>query len=180
MGDIYNLRSNSWRELDVDMPFSEDCTEGTQVYVDGVCHWLCEKHEDNPIGPCLVCFYLSNEMSFTTPIPVKAKWINLAVLNESITLISYHEETTTFRVSILGQLGFKESWIKLFMVGPLPCVERLTGAGTKGEIFFLRKDKEVSWFDLSTQIIVELGYKAENLSGRIINYNKESILPFEE
>jgi F-box interacting protein len=166
--EIYSLRSNLWRKLHVDMPFSENCTEGTQVYMDGVCHWLCEKHEDNPIGPCLVSFYLSNEVSFTTPIPsdvddcfdVGAEWINLVVLNGSIALISYHEERTTFHVSILGQLGFKESWIKLFMVGPLPCVERLIRVGTKGEIFFIKKDKEIAWFDLSKQMIEELGYTA--------------------
>jgi F-box interacting protein len=169
------------------MPSSVDCTEGTQVYMDGVCHWMCEKHEDNPIGPCLVSFYLSNEVSFTTPIPldvddcfdVKAKWINLVVLNGSIALISYNEETTTFRVSILGQVGFKESWIKLFMVGPLLYIERPIGVGTNGEIFFIRKDKEVGWFDLSNQMIEELGYTAENLDCRMINY-KENILPFEE
>ncbi|RHN53073.1 putative F-box domain-containing protein [Medicago truncatula] len=187
--EIYSLRSNSWRELDVDMPSSVDCTEGTQIYMDGVCHWLCEKHKDNPIGPCLVSFYLSNEVSFTTAIPpdvddcfdVKAKWKNLVVLNGYIALISYRKETSTFRVSILGQLGFKESWIKLFMVGPLPYVERPIGVGTKGEIFFIRKDKEVAWFDLSTQMIDVLGYTTEGFHSlcRMINY-KESIVPFEE
>jgi len=33
--EIYSLRSNSWRKLDVDMP-SSDCDVGTQVYMDGV------------------------------------------------------------------------------------------------------------------------------------------------
>ena len=65
------------------------------------------------------------------------------------------------------------------MVGPLPYVERPIGVGTNGEIFFVRKDKEVGWFDLSTQMIEELGYTVENLHCRIINY-KENNLPFEE
>ncbi|KEH31293.1 hypothetical protein MTR_4g094400 [Medicago truncatula] len=106
----------------------------TQVYLDGVCHWLCkEDEEDSPDGPCLVSFYLSNDVFFemivlmsvslvVTIIPsdlddcfdVKALWINLAVLYESIALFSYHEETTTFHVSVLGELGMKESWTKLF------------------------------------------------------------------
>jgi molecular chaperone HtpG len=142
-----------------------------------------------PVGQCLVSFSLSNEVSFTTPIPpevddcfdVSAKWINLAVLNGSIALISYHVKTTTFHVSILGQLGFKESWIKLFMVGPLPYVERPIGVGTKGKIFFIRKDNEVAWFDLSTQMIEVLGYTAKSwhFLCMIINY-EESIVPFEE
>jgi len=118
----------TWRELDVDMPYSSDCTEGTQVYMDGVCHWLCEKDEKHsPTRPCLVSFYLSNEVFLVTPIPsdeddcfdVRAKWINLAVLNGSIALISFHKKMTTFHISILGELGIKESWTKLFIVGPL-------------------------------------------------------------
>jgi molecular chaperone HtpG len=172
------------------MPYFMECTEGTQVYIDGVCHWLGKQYRKyRPVGSYLVSFYLSNEVSFTTPIPwelddcfdVRAKWINLVVLNGSIALISYNEETTTFRVSILGQLGFKESWIKLFMVGPLPYIERPIGVGTKGDIFIIRKDKEVAWLNLSTQMIEVLGYTTENLHSdcRIINY-KESIVLFEE
>ena len=186
--EIYSLRTNSWRKLYVDMPYSSDCTEGTQVYIDGVCHWLCKKDKKHsPAAPCLVSFYLSNELFFITPISsdeadcfdVKAKWINLAALNGSIALISFHKETTTFHISILGELGIMESWTKLFFVGPLPCVKHPIIVGSKGDIFFIRKEMEVAWFDLSTQMIEKLGYKAESLRCRIINY-KENILSFEE
>jgi F-box interacting protein len=180
--EIYSLRSNSWRKLHVDMPNSLKCTEGTQVYVDGVCNWLCEDYKT--VGPCLVSFYLSNEAFLVTPIPsdvddwfgVKASWINLEVFNGSVALISYYKEMTVFHISILGEFGAKESWTTLFIVGPLPCVERPIGVGTKGELFFVRKDNELVWLDLSTQMITELGYKGAGRSGRIIIY-KESILP---
>jgi hypothetical protein len=39
--EIYSLRSNSWRKLEINMPSFLYCIEGTQVYMDGVCHWLC-------------------------------------------------------------------------------------------------------------------------------------------
>jgi len=178
--EIYSLRSNLWRELYVDMPPSLDWREGTKVYMDGSCHWLCQ---DSLAGPCLVSFCLSNEVSSITPIPpdvddcfdVEALWVNLAVLNGYITLISYLENTTTFRISILGEPGLKESWIKFLIVGPLPCVEYPIGLGTNGEILFLRKDREVAWFDLSTQIVEELGYKTECCIFKVVNY-KESVL----
>jgi len=179
--EIYSLRSNSWRKLDIDIPTSVYCIEGTQVYMDGVCHWLCE--ENSLAGLCLVSFYLSNEVFCITPIPsdeddcfkFKASSINLVVLNESISLIAFHKETSTFHIAILGELGIKESWTKLFIVGPLSCVERPIGVGMKGEIFFQRKDKELAWFDLSTQVIEELGYKAGGPYTRISLY-KENIL----
>ncbi|RHN59383.1 putative F-box domain-containing protein [Medicago truncatula] len=182
---IYSLRTNSWRILDVfDMPYSLACIDGTQVYMNGVCHWLCEEEEDSQDGPCLVSFYLSNEKFFITPVPsylddcfdVQALWINLVVLNGAIALISYHEETTNFHISILGEYGIKESWTKLFLVGPLSCIERPIGVGTKGEIFVIRKDKELVCIDLSTQMIVELVYKEVNSIDRIVIY-KENILP---
>jgi hypothetical protein len=53
-----------------------------------------------------------------------------------IALISHHEDTTTFLASILGEF-----------VGPLSGVQRPIGVGTKGEIFFLRKDEELVWLD---------------------------------
>jgi molecular chaperone HtpG len=92
----------------------------------------------------------------------------LAVLNQSIALISYLERTTTFHISILSEFGKKESWTKLLIVGPLFYVERPMGVGTKGEIFFIRKDKEVVWLDLSAQRIAELGYKGASSCSRII------------
>jgi F-box interacting protein len=178
--EIYSLRSNLWRELHVDMPYSLFYSEGTQVYMNGVCHWLCEENYSN-FGPCLVSFYLSNEEFIVTPIPSdlddcfidKLTWIKLAVLNGSISLISYHKKTTTFHISILGEFGLEESWTKLLIVGPLSCVERPIGVGMKGEIVFIRKDKQLVWLDLSTQIVAELGYKEEfDQLNRIIVYKE--------
>jgi hypothetical protein len=129
---------------------------------------------------------LSNEEFIVTPIPSdlddcfidKLTWIKLAVLNGSISLISYHKKTTTFHISILGAFSFEKSWTKLLIVGPLSCVERPIGVGMKGEIVFVRKDKELVWLDLSTQMIAELGYKGGALPNKIIMY-KESILAIE-
>ncbi|AES87525.1 putative F-box domain-containing protein [Medicago truncatula] len=185
---IYSLRTNSWRILDVSsMPCSLARIDGTQVYMDGVCHWLAEEVDDTLEGPCVVSFYLSNEEFFITYIPsylddcfnLHTLWINLAVLNGSIALISYHEETTNFHISILGEYGIKESWTKLFMVGPLSCIERPIGVGTKGEIFVIRQDKELVCLDLSTQMIVELAYKEVNSIDRIVMY-KETFFQLEE
>ncbi|GAU34894.1 hypothetical protein TSUD_144250 [Trifolium subterraneum] len=181
--EIYSLRSDTWRKLESEMPPCLDCFEGSQVYMDGVCHWFCG--EDTPDGQCVVSFNLTNEEFFVTPIPSdddyfvfdETSWINLVVLYGFIGLISYNKDTT-FHISILSEFGVGESWTKLLTVGPLPFVERPIGVGTKGEIFFVRKDGELVWLDLSTEMIVELGCKVEPYSSRITIY-KESILPFD-
>lgn len=53
-------------------------------------------------------------------------------------------------------------------VGPVSGVERHIIVGTKDEMLFIRKDREVVWFDLSAQMIEELVYKTKKLHGRII------------
>jgi F-box interacting protein len=128
--EIYSLRSNTWRKLEAEMPPSLDSFEGSQVYMDGVCHWFCG--QDSPDGQCVVSFYLNSEEFFITPIPSDDDYF----------------------------------------------VERPIGVGTKGEIFFVRKDEELLWLDIGSQMIVELGYKVDPYSSRITIY-KESILPLE-
>jgi hypothetical protein len=75
----------------------------------------------------------------------------------------------------LGELGVKESWTKLFIIGPLPCLEYPVGAGKKGKILFRRKDHELVWFDLNTGMIDEIGITTTERCS--ILYHKESILP---
>ena len=97
---------------------------------------------------------------------------------------------TTFNISILSELTVKESWTKLFIVGPLSCVERPFGVGKdkiffakkdlscverpfgvgEDKIFFGQKDEELAWFDLSTQMIEELDVKRDSRFCRIVVY----------
>lgn len=53
----------------------------------------------------------------------------------------------------------KEWWTRL---------ERHIIVGTNDEMLFIRKNREIVWFDLSAQMIEELGYKTKKLHGRII------------
>ncbi|KAK2377998.1 F-box/kelch-repeat protein [Trifolium repens] len=182
--EIYSLRSNSWRKLDIVMPATCGLiAREAKVSIDGMCHWWFFDHT----GSCLVSFDLSNEVFYTTPIPSdignnfdkECVWRHLTVLNGSVALITYQAQMTIFNISILGVLSVKESWIKLFIVGPLPCVERPFGVVT-GKIFFAREDKELAWFDLSTQMIEELGVKADRggVSCNIVIYRK-NFLPID-
>jgi len=179
--EIYNLRSNSWRKLDLDLPRAHHGWVGVYVYMKGVCHWYQDEFE--PKG-YLVSFDLSNEVFCTTPMPL---YMNdgfdpvflmryMMVFNDHIALISNYVEMTTFHISILGELGVKESWTKLFVIGPLPCIAYPIGEGKNGDFFFKRIDGELIRYNLSTQVIDELGFKGEFGSCRIVNY-KESPLP---
>ncbi|CAK8569027.1 unnamed protein product [Lathyrus sativus] len=176
--EIYSLNNNSWGKIDDDFPNSYVC--GEEVYVDGVSHWWgtvkARIH--------LVSFDFSKESFLTTPMPSYADDVFdfrstrtriLTLLNGSVAFIVSYEEINTFHISVLGDLGVKESWTKLFIVGPLPCLRLPIGIGKKGNILIRKKDNELAWFDISSGTIDEIGVTTKS-RGKILFY-KESFLP---
>jgi len=135
--EIYSLKCDSWMKILSDTPTGFQ-NGNSVVYLNGVCHWS-EKTDD-----CvnLVSYDLDNEVFFITPLPLEdvldGSVVNLQVLNGSLAAILNHKKTTSFQISILGELGVKESWLKLFNVGPLPSIQLPIGVWKKGNIF-LRK-----------------------------------------
>lgn len=65
--EIYCLKSNKWRKLDLDMPMQCCGYVGVQVYTDGVCHWwgYCHDESESDDNVYLVSFDLNNE-TFTS------------------------------------------------------------------------------------------------------------------
>ncbi|XP_004512779.3 F-box/kelch-repeat protein At3g06240-like, partial [Cicer arietinum] len=177
--EIYSLRRNSWKKLDLDLPQIRSNWGELSIYINGMCHWA----EGNGDESYMVSFYLSNELLCITPFPTDMNDSfddfvikNFRVLNESIALILNYLEMATFHISILGELGVKESWTKLYIIGPIPCIEHPIGEGKNGDLFFRRKDGEIVWFNYNTQKIEELGLQADAYTPDIVIY-KESLLP---
>ncbi|GAU25901.1 hypothetical protein TSUD_376200 [Trifolium subterraneum] len=82
----------------------------------------------------------------------------LTVLNGSIALISNYHDDIVFHISILGEIGVSESRITLYIYGPLPFLQwPPIGFGKMGYMFFEKKDYQVAYFDLNTQIIEDVG-----------------------
>jgi molecular chaperone HtpG len=98
------------------------------------------------------------------------------VLNGYIAMVSNYSQMTTFNISILGEIGKKDSWTKLFVVGPMPCVEHPIGTWKNGNIFFRKENSELVWFDISTQKIENLGLKSQERFGKIVTYRKSHCL----
>jgi molecular chaperone HtpG len=137
---------------------------------------LGEDDDDSEDEVHLLSIDLNKEVFHITPISSEDDYFlkYLLVLNGSIALISACEETNAFYISILGELGVKESWTKLYNVCPLPCIERPVKAGKKGYIFptVLKSGKQVC-FDFNTLMPEKLSWVGFSKS---IIY-KESSLP---
>ncbi|QCD92819.1 Histidine kinase-like ATPase [Vigna unguiculata] len=69
------------------------------------------------------------------------------------------QDTTIFYVSILVEVGKKETWTKLFTIGPLTSLSFPIGTSNMGNILFQTNDGELAWFDLRTNLIKKLGVK---------------------
>ncbi|XP_025702944.1 pentatricopeptide repeat-containing protein At1g06140, mitochondrial-like [Arachis hypogaea] len=91
------------------------------AYLNGVCHWWGSEYATNGLEEeqVLVSFNLSTETFQTTSIvwlqenddsPIRS----LVVLNKSVTLIFSFTKNNRIEISILGEIGVKESWVKLF------------------------------------------------------------------
>jgi molecular chaperone HtpG len=187
--EIYSLKNNSWRKLDgIDRhaAWNDRC----EVNLNEWCHWLGLNND-------MVSFDFSNELFFVTTLPsfdfsketsyegissfldFKRRHLerNLVVLNGSIAFICTVLMTAYFHIWVLGELGVTESWTKLFVVGPLPSFMRPIAVGLKSDIFYIKEDKEIACFDLSTQRIVEVGIKEDRAWLQIIIY-KENLRTF--
>jgi molecular chaperone HtpG len=190
---IYSLKSNSWKKLNVNMPHSSTLLVASlhgnfRVYMNGVCHWLsmpgCHWTVPFSAEACMVSFDLNNETFLVTPLPsyVRLTWTQLTVLNNSIALIFFSIITNIFHISILGEVGVKESWIKLFTIEK-PCALATLcpmGVGMNGEVVFANDDNKLLLFDLNTNKIVELGLKIrDKLTLGQIKVYKKSLLPIE-
>ncbi|AET02355.2 putative F-box domain-containing protein [Medicago truncatula] len=155
--DIYSLRSNHWKKLYVDMRQRYLTSEGSMVYLNGVCHWWGKIYRQ-PIETFVVSFDLANEVPVTTLFPFDShglKWFDkhLTTLNGFVAMIiTYEKNTSSFRISIsvLGEPGVNESWTKLFDVGPMSGIDHPIGAGKKVDIVLRKYDGELACLDLTT------------------------------
>jgi len=182
--EIYSLRSNSWRKLDINVPTCSSFHD--RFYFEGICHWL-NVFGDTPEN-YLVSFDLSNEECYTTLTPLDIPlelyenfdfylvFKHLLLLNGRIALISNYHQTTTFYISILGEIGKKETWTKLWTVGPLPGLSFPIGTWNTSNILFRTHDGKLAWFDLRTHFIDKLDVNVRNGICQLIVY-KEILLP---
>ncbi|XLU58994.1 hypothetical protein S245_053642 [Arachis hypogaea] len=182
---IYSLKSNCWKKLDLEMTKKENVDKASIAYLNGVCHWWGSQFATNGLEEqVLVSFNLSTETFRTTSIV----WLQenddslirtLVVLNESVTLISSFAQYNRIEISLLGEVGVKESWVKLFTLGPFPsefrCPMRM---GNKCDVIFYIGDdsNELASFDVITgKVIHNINIKTRMFGTWIY---KESLLSF--
>ncbi|XP_043809747.1 F-box/kelch-repeat protein At3g06240 [Manihot esculenta] len=151
LAEIYSLRDDTWRKLDVSLNSWElpsyKFENGDSEYnydhrahtgANGTFHW-CAKERDHS-RDLIVSFDLSNEVIKTTALPdafsSRYFWRTILCLNEHVVLsLSTNRHVELW---VLLEYGVEESWTKLFTVAHPEYLEMALplGFSRKGELFF--------------------------------------------
>ncbi|KAL6324969.1 hypothetical protein AAG906_019877 [Vitis piasezkii] len=164
--ELYTLSSDSWRQMDLDVPAHIEGTNIINTCMKGRNHWLGSDHENGDV--VILLFDTSDEVFGVIPLPDSFgnQRGDIAVYNEMIALIFYpntYTDTATatekcFDMWVMSEYGVKESWTRLFTIGAVSGVERPLGFWSNGGVFMGSSSGELLLYNHFTQQFKNLEY----------------------
>ncbi|XP_022740587.1 F-box/kelch-repeat protein At3g06240-like [Durio zibethinus] len=170
---LYNLTTDSWRKFNDNLTAEFFHSYGNdQVYSNGFYHCMAVVDSEE----LLLSFDMSNEVFVTTPFPDGRLGKNcrttryltyLMEINGSLGGLLCHDYYVTdgcYDVWVLGELGLKNSWTKLFTIESLPPATTPLGVGSDGEIFFVNEESNfLAWHHRDNKEIKTLQFEGTAL-----------------
>ena len=164
--EIYSLHSDSWRQMDLDVPDHIFTANTMNTHMKGRSHWL----GDNGI----VYFDMSDEVFGVIPLPesLRRRRGEITVYNEeTIALIFYPVVLTVkekfqdrcFDVWLMNEYGIKTSITRLYTIGPVSGVEKALGFWCNGGVFMESSNGELLLYDQFTQQFKNLGVSSKSV-----------------
>ncbi|XP_059436068.1 F-box/kelch-repeat protein At3g23880-like [Corylus avellana] len=179
--EIYSLSADSWRKVDGPRYTDLHGYEGPMTYINGMASW--EASGDDWVG--LLSFDMSDEVFLITPLPDDvignpSSHIckNFFVMNESIAMAtsmwtnSMREKwlDVCFDIWLLVEVGVKNSWTKLFTIGPFSGISRPLGL-LKNETMLLEKyNNQLVLYDPSTEKMTNIQIHENTVSEHLVTY----------
>ncbi|XP_059440149.1 F-box/kelch-repeat protein At3g06240-like [Corylus avellana] len=170
--ELYSLSTDSWRKVDGPPCFIVETHQGVMTYTTGM--GSCLAYDDGQ-ETFVLSFDMSDEVFLKTPHPDNVQGETLFVLNESIAMADtiWNEESTEIRFDIwlLLKVGVKDSWTRLFTIGPFTEIHRPIGFW-KNDTMFLHKidDGQLFLYDPSTKQMTDLQIPGENDWMQLVTY----------
>ncbi|KAE7995654.1 hypothetical protein FH972_000428 [Carpinus fangiana] len=188
--EVYSLSADSWRKVDTP-PFSISpfCSSvrGLNTYTNGIASLMPYGYGDN--WGNLLSFDMSNEVFLKTPLPDDvlldelsdlvlnefSDWAKIFVLNESIALVVlvWDKGMTEicYDIWLLLEVGVKDSWTKLFSIGPFTDFKpRLLGFWKNDAVLFEDLDGQMVLYDPSTKEMTNLPIHGGTYSLQLVTY----------
>ncbi|KAK2986254.1 hypothetical protein RJ640_021823 [Escallonia rubra] len=175
--EIYNLSTNSWREIDVVVPcvWFFPCSE---LLFNEHFHWWA--NDEDYGGESLLSFHISNEVFQQIRLPNVCAFPDgneraFLVLNESIALLLFNpSEQTYFDIWLMTEYGIAESWTKQFTTGPLVQVERPV-LFWKHALLMEKANGQLVSYDLRSQRLKEFQLYGAQKSLRAVAYSESLV-----
>ncbi|XP_059439285.1 F-box/kelch-repeat protein At3g23880-like [Corylus avellana] len=179
--EVYSLNADSWRKVDPP-PFSispvYSSVRGMNTYTNGMAS--LEAYGDNRGN--LLSFDMSNEVFLKTPKPDDvfldefSDWTDIFVLNESIALVvlvwDKGMSEICYDIWLLLEVDVKDSWTKLFSIGPFTDFKqpRPLGFWKNDAVLFENLDGQMVLYDPSTKEMTNLPIHGETYSLQLVTY----------
>ncbi|KAE7995681.1 hypothetical protein FH972_000452 [Carpinus fangiana] len=169
--EVYSLSTDSWRKVDGPQCF---IFENPMTYTTGMGSWLAYVNEQDSF---VLSFDMSDEVFLKTPPPDNVTETSLFVLNESIAMVALMPVDEKWReiqydIWLLLKVGAKDSWNRLFTIGPsFAKIHRPLGFW-KNDTMFLSKidDGQLFLYDPSTKQTTNLQILGHNDSMQLVTY----------
>ena len=136
---VYNLSTDSWRQIDLDFDLSiiDFPGDSNELYFNGVYHWCSCILSGEYAQRCevIVCFDMTKEVFRTMRMPdlgyissIKDIKKTLGVLSNCLALIVHNiNKMMTNKhldIWVMREYGVQKSWTKQFVIGPLLIIPR--------------------------------------------------------
>jgi F-box interacting protein len=162
--EVYSLSADSWRKGDSPLCCTGELNiVGLNTYINGMASWSVSVGWEGVLS-----FDMSDEVFLKTPVPdevLNESSRHFFLLNESIamavTILSDYG-MRLFHIWSLLEVGVKDSWTRLFSIGPFPnYIDRPLGFCKSGIMFFESFERQMVLYDPSTKEMTNLTIHGE-------------------
>jgi len=181
--EMYSLKTNKWREVDVGEEFRPTGNlphSPCNPSIDGVFSWF---EIDNHVEKVIFSFDMKKEVFMKTQFPdydgIPSKRVTgcLASLRSSLAFIQYPLEgiSRSFDVWVLGEYGVRESWTKQLSIGPILGARAPLAFWKNGELLFEDTRRKLVSYDPITQDTKELETRGVEHFLQVVPYQESLV-----
>ncbi|XP_059440355.1 F-box/kelch-repeat protein At3g23880-like [Corylus avellana] len=175
--EVYSLSTDSWRKVDGPQCFIVE--DVPMTYITGMGSWLAYVDYVNQRDLFVLSFDMSDEVFLKTLLPDNVNGQALLVLNESIAMVALLPIDENwweigFDIWLLLKVGVKDSWNRLFTIGPsIARIHQPLGFWKNDTMFLTKIDSgQLFLYDPSTQQMTDLQIHGHSDSKemQLVNY----------
>ncbi|XP_075657611.1 F-box/kelch-repeat protein At3g06240-like [Castanea sativa] len=167
IAEVYCLSTNSWKKVHAWVPDKFVSYNRHRTYTKGMFSWYGYYRDD--WLPCILSFDMSNELFLRTTIPDDSavgycndNWRSFFVLNELVSLVILIEDMerseSCIHIWSLLEFGVRDSWTKLFTIGPLMRIDRSFGFLQNNSMLLKNNEGQLLLYNLFTEEMTDLRF----------------------